>query len=103
MGKGIKKSPPRHTTFSSVTSKNVRVSPHFLFFSFNPFVTLLQNFKATPSVSPKLLNLNQDHTTPLKKWLFSNPYKIEVMITFLTEMLELPNLGHMATSTIWFE
>ena len=89
MGKGIKKSPPCHTTFSSVTSKNVRVSPHFLFFSFNPFVTLLQNFKATPSVSPKLLNLNQDHS-----------YKIEVMITFLTEMLELPNLGHMATSTI---
>ena len=69
MGKGIKKAPP-YTSFSPVTSKNVTVSPHFLFFSFNPFVTLLQNFKAIPSVNPKLLNLNQDHTTPFKKWLF---------------------------------
>ena len=44
--------------------------------------------------SPKLLNLNQDH--PLKK----TPYKIEFVITSLIEMLELPNFGHMTTSTI---
>ena len=39
---------------------------------------------------------------PLKNWLFwSNPYKIEVMITSLIEMLELPNLGHIFH--IWFK
>ena len=39
---------------------------------------------------------------PLKKnWFFwSNPCKIEVMTTYLIEMLELPNFGHMTTSTI---
>ena len=52
-----------------------------------------------PSGSPKLLNLNQDH--PSKKWFFwSNPYKIEAMITFLLEMLQLPDFGHMTASTI---
>ena len=52
-----------------------------------------------PSVSPKLLNFNQEH--PLKRWFFlSNPYKIEVMITSFIEMLELPNVNQMTTSTI---
>ena len=31
---------------------------------------------------------------------WSNPYKIEVMKTSLIERLELPNFGHMTTSTI---
>ena len=36
-------------------------------------------------------------------WFFwSNPYKIEIIITSLTEMLELLNFGHMTTSTILF-
>ena len=49
-------------------------------FSFNPFVTLVKNFKVIPSPSSKLLHLNQDHSS--KKYFFwSNPYKIEVMIT----------------------
>ena len=39
--------------------------------------------------------------TPQKKRLFwSNPYKIEIMITSLIDMLELPNFDHMRTSTI---
>ena len=43
------------------------------------------------------------NTTP-KKWFFwSNPYKVEVMITSLIEMLKLPKIGHMTTSTILFE
>ena len=39
---------------------------------------------------------------PLKKngFFWSNPYKIEVMITSLIEMLELPNLGHMTIPKI---
>ena len=48
------------------------------------------------------MNLNQDH--PSKKLFFwSNPYKIEVMITSLVQTLELPNFGHMTTSIIEFE
>ena len=40
---------------------------------------------------------------PLKKWFFwSNPYKIEVMITSFIEMLELPDVGHITTSTMQF-
>ena len=95
------KGPP--TSFSSVTSTNVGFGPqNFLTFSFNPFATLVQNFKFVPSASPKLLNLNQDH--PSKKAIFwSNLYKIEIMITFLIEMLQLSNFGHMTTSTIKIE
>ena len=61
---GGKKAPP--TSFSPVTTTNVGLSPQNLpNISFNPFVTLVQNFKVIPSVSPKLVNLNQDH--PSKK------------------------------------
>ena len=102
-GRG-QKDPP--TSFSPVTSTNVEISPqNFLTFNFNRFVTLVLNFNAIPSTSTKLLNLNQDQTS--KKWFFwSYPYKIEVMIIMITsliEMLELPNFGHMTTSTIQFD
>ena len=54
---------------STVTSTNVEISPqNFLTFSFNPFATLMQNFKAIPSASPKLLT----KITPQKNWLFWN-------------------------------
>ena len=40
-------------------------------------------------------------TTPRKKWfLWSNPYKLEVSITSVREMLELPNFGQV-TNIIW--
>ena len=86
-GGGSKRSP---SSFPPVTSTNVGISPqNFLTFSFYPFTTLLQYFKAIPSTSPKLLNLNQEH--PSKNWFFwLNPYNIEVMITCLIEMLVLP-------------
>ena len=89
-GRGEAKRPP--TSYSPVTSTNVVISfQNFLTFSFNPFATLVSNFKAISSASPKLLNLNQDH--PSKKCFFwSNRYIIE--------MLQLLNLGHMTTSTI---
>ena len=68
--------------FFFATSTNVGISPqNFLTFSFNPFTTLVWNFRTITSVSPKLLNLNLDH--PSKKWFFwSNPYKIEVKNNF---------------------
>ena len=65
--RGGKKSPL--TSFSPVTSTNVGLSPqNFPTFSFNPFATLVYNFKVIPSTSPKLLNLNQDHSS--KKVVF---------------------------------
>ena len=58
------------TSFSSVTLTNVGFGPqNFLTFSFNPFSTLVQNFKFVLSASSKLLNLKQDH--PSKKSDFS--------------------------------
>ena len=68
-GEGRDKKPPPPTSFSRVTSTNVEVGPqNFLTFSFNPFATLVLNFKFVPGASPKLLNLNQDHTS--KKAIF---------------------------------
>ena len=50
------------TSFSPLTSTNIRISPEtFLIFSFNSFVTLMSNFKTIPSTSSKLLNLNQEY------------------------------------------
>ena len=34
---------------------------------------------------------------------WSSPYKVEVMVTSLIEVLDLPNFGHMTTSKIQFE
>ena len=52
------KDPP--TSFFPVTSTNVGISPPKFsdLYSFNPFATLVLNFKAIPNASPKLLNLN---------------------------------------------
>ena len=96
----LPKSPPPSTRFSPVTSANVGFGPqNLLTFCFNSFATLVQNFKFVPSASPKLLNLNQDHPSK-KRFFWSNPYKIEVMITILIEMLQLPNFGHITISKI---
>ena len=55
--------------FSPITSTNIIISlQNFLTFTFDPFATLVWNFKAIPSTSPKLLSLNQDH--PSKKVFF---------------------------------
>ena len=57
------------TSFFCVTSTNLGIGPYnFLIFSFNPFATLVENFKFVPCASPKVLNLNQDH--PSKKAIF---------------------------------
>ena len=93
--RGRQKAPPP-IRFFPVTSTNPQ---NFLTYSFNPFSTLVSNFKAIPSTSPKLLNLNQERLQ--KSWFFkSNRYKIEVLITSFTEILGLPNFGHITTSTI---
>ena len=71
-------------------------------FRFNPFPTLLLNFKPIPSISPKLMNSNHDY--PSKKIFFwSVPQKTEVLRILPIEMLELPNFGHMTTFKMQFE
>ena len=98
VGGGSKKVPS--TSSSPVTSTNVGFGPqNFLTFSLNPLVTLMLNFKFVPSARPKLLNLNQDHPSK-KQFFWSSPDKIQVMITFLIEMLQLPNFSHMISSII---
>ena len=102
---GAKKPPPPPTSFLPVISTNVGIGQqNLLTFSFNPFATLMQNFTFVPSASPKLLNLNQDHSSK-KRFFSSNAYKIKVVITSVMmtsfiPMLELPNFSHMNTSTI---
>ena len=58
-----------------------------------------------PSASPQIIEL--EARPPLRKsekWFFwSNPYKIEVMVTSLIELLVLSDFHHMTTSTIQFE
>ena len=64
---GAKKVPP--TSFPPATSTNVGTSsPIFLTFTFTTFATLVSNCKFILSVSPKLLNLNQDY--PSKRAFF---------------------------------
>ena len=49
-----------------------------------------------PCASPKLLNLNQEHLMIF----WPNSYQIEIGITALIELLELPNFGHMTASAL---
>ena len=87
------------TSFSPVTCTNVEIySQNFLTFDFYRFVILVLNYKAKPSASPKLLNLNQDNSFK-KEFLWQSPYKIKVMVT-LIKVLQLPNFGHITTSTL---
>ena len=66
-------SPPTSTSFSSVISANVGIwSQNFLTFSFYSFATLAQSFKAIPSASHKLLNLNQQHPSSWSYNTFSH-------------------------------
>ena len=60
---GRRKSPLHHNSFSPVISTNVWIShQNILTFSLNPFATRNLSFKAITSVSPEILNLNQDYT-----------------------------------------
>ena len=92
--------PSPSTRFSPATFTRRRIThQNILTFSFDPFAKLVYSFKAIPSASIQLLNLNQDHLS--KKWFFwSNFYKIKAMITSLIEILELPKFGHTTTSRI---
>ena len=53
-------------------------------------------------LSPHLCKISRPYLVPILDYetFWSNPYKVEVIITSLIEMLQLPNFGHMTTSTI---
>ena len=62
------------TSFPYVTKGQISLQ-NFMASSFNPFTTLLFDFKAMPRTNLKLLNSTQDH--PSKKIsVLSNSYKI---------------------------
>ena len=68
-------------------------------------VAFLQNRQKNPPISINLTLfriLGAKIPLPLPDFPcnWSNPCKIEIMLTFLIEMFELPNFGHMNTSTI---
>ena len=99
---GRQKGPP--TSFSPVTSTNVRISPQN--FPQKTFwlliLTLLTDWCIISSLHlvPVPNCWTSTKTTPQKKRFFCpNLYKI-VMITSFIQMLELPNFGHMTTSII---
>ena len=88
------------TSFCPVTSTNVGISPKTFWLL---VLTLLTDWcKIWILYLVSLPNCwTWTKTTSQKKWFFwLNPYKIEVVITSLREMLQLPNFNHMNTSTI---
>ena len=89
------------TSFSPVSSKNVGIClQNILTSCFNLFDALLENVKAIPSASPKLLNLNQEH--PSKNcfflWKF---YKIESCHAIFTWHYLQYNLSHVVKFSSW--
>ena len=95
-GRGAKKA--RFTSFSPAISTNVRINPqNFLNFS----LTLLTDWCEISSfyLAPLPNDWAWSKTTPEKRFFWWNPYKIEVMINSLLQMLEIPNFHHMTTST----
>ena len=92
--------PPQPYQFSPVISANLGISPrNFMTFK-------ISNFKAIHKTSRRHLVPVSNHWTWTKNtfqksvFFWSNPYKIEVVITSLIEMLELPNFADMTRSTI---
>ena len=94
------KKAPSPTSFSSVTSGNLRISPKTFWLL---VLILLPHWCKISSLYlvPVANYWTWTNNTPQKKQFFwSNSYKIEVMITSFTEMLELPNFDHMTTLTL---
>ena len=93
---------PSPTSFPNVLQTK-KLAPKTFWLLVLTHATLVRIFKGPYLVSaPNYWTLIK--TTPQKKCFFwSNPYKIEVMITSLIKLLELPKFGHITISTIYFE
>ena len=95
------KRPP--TSFSTVTPINIGVRPKNFWLIVSTFLPYLRKISRrylmpVPNYWPWTKSAPQKHCFFL--W---NPYKIEVMITSVMKKLELPNFGHMTTSSMRFE
>ena len=100
---GGAKSPPHPTSFSSVTPTNVGISSKTFWLL---DLALLEHWRKISNLYlvPVPNYWTSTKTTSQKKRFFwSNPFKIEVVISSIIEMLELPNFGHMNKSIIQFE
>ena len=88
--------------FFPLTSLNTVISlQNFVTFTLNSFSTLLLKVKTMPSTNSKFMTLN--HDLPSGNVFQQDNNKYEVMITSLTEILELPNFIHIRISTIQSE
>ena len=100
------KKAPLATSFSPVTCTTVGITPKtswLLVLALFPYCCNISSLYLAPVTNYWTWTKTTPHPCPppkKKRFLWSNPYKIEYMITSLTEKLELPNFGHMITSTI---
>ena len=101
---GVLKGPP--TSFFSITFRNVRINPpppppppNFWLSVLNPFPHSCKISRSYLPAVPIYWTLTKA-TLQEKGFFWSSPCEIEIMITFLIGMLELPKLGHMTISTI---
>ena len=99
-GKKVLPPPPSSTSFSPITSTNVGITSKTLWLL---VLNLLPHWCKIASLYlvPVRNYWTWTKITPQKKQFFwSKQYKIEVMITSLIEMLQLPNFAHINTSNM---
>ena len=97
------KGPLPSSSFSPVSSTNGGLASKT---SWLLVLTVLSHWRkiSRPYLVPVPNYWTPTNSTPQKHGFFwSNSYKINVMITSLIEMLELPNFDHKTTPTIWFD
>ena len=96
--RGRQKAPPPFQFFPFNFYKRENQPPRLSNFQFQPFYHTSVKFEVHNQCQFQIIEL--EPRLHLKKILQSNSYKIEFMITFLIEMLQLPNFGHKTTSII---
>ena len=98
-GGGVRQKKAPYQFFPCNFYKRKNYPPKAFHSQFQPFCHIGVKFQVCTQCQSQVIELNEDH--PSKKWFsWSNLYKIEVMITSLIEMLELPIFDNMTTPTI---
>ena len=111
----IKFKPPKSTSASAIPPgfpcnfhKRRNCPRNLLILILNFFATLMLNFKAIPSASPNLLNLNQEHPSKnfsvksLKTWVYDNFFhrNLELPILLKLQHIQL-NFSHIIIFCLW--
>ena len=65
-----------------------------------PFCHTAVKFQVHTSCHSQIIKLEPRPTHKKKRFFWSNPYKNEIMRTYLIEMLELPNFAYITISTV---